>query len=106
MVMKIAGLGTILRLPVVGAVTLAGVGVGAIAGLVAYRKRHELLVDVTRSGIETKDAAVGAWQSAKSYAAGVKADALAPRTGADLTGEVEELRREVAALRAQIAAKK
>lgn len=102
MIMKVPGFGSVLRLPVFGAVTLAGIGVGAVAGLVAYRNRRAIVVDATREGYRAKNAAAGAWASTKSYAAGVKAEALAPRASADLSGEVERLRKEVATLRAQL----
>ena len=90
MVMKIAGFGTI------------GLAVGAVAGLIAYSSRRAILVGTTREAYQTKAAAAGAWQRTKAYAAGIKADALAPAAGAGLTREVENLRMEVAALRTQL----
>jgi hypothetical protein len=111
MVMSVPGFGTVLRLPIFGAVTAAGVGVGVVLGLAAYRERRAMAVDATRAGYDVKNAAVNAWKQAKTYADGVKAEALAPRAGGSLSHgslsrEVEDLRKEVAALRAQLASSK
>jgi hypothetical protein len=91
---------------VFGAVTAAGVGVGLALGLAAYRERRAVAVDATRAGYDVKNAAVNAWKQARTYADGIKAEAQAPRAGGSLSREVEDLRKEVAALRAQLASSK
>ncbi len=98
---KLAGVGSMLGLPV-GPVTLAGLGVGAVATVAVAELSRPLLVETVRVSYKLKDLTVRAWQETKSAAAGIKADALAPRSQV-LQREIDELRSEVTSLRAQLA---
>lgn len=104
---KIPGLGTVLSVPVVGPLTVGSVAVGTVAGFAAGaligRFGRPALVETMRVGYMAKGATSRAWTNVKNAAAEARAEALAVRTNSGLAVEVEDLRREVAALRSQLA---
>lgn len=104
--MKVPGLGTVLGVPVVGPLTVGSVALGTVAGYAAGallgRYGRPALVETMRVGYMAKGATSRAWTNVKQAAADAKAEALAIRTSPALAREVEDLRKEVAALRGQL----
>jgi ribose/xylose/arabinose/galactoside ABC-type transport system permease subunit len=91
---------------VVGSLTVGSVALGTVVGVavgaVLSRFGRPALVETMRVGYLAKGATVRTWNDAKQAAAEVRAEALA-KPSFRLTHEVEDLRREVAALRGQLA---
>ena len=77
---------------------LVGTAVSMIAGAVA----RPLLVGTMRAGYGVADAVNDAWSSARTEVREVKHEALAQRHASNAAAEVQQLRAEVASLKAQL----
>ncbi len=93
-------------LPIIGKVTWAGIGVGAAVTAVGMVALRPLIVGTVRGGYEATDLAKDAWTKAKIEAESIKNEALAQKAAQASEAEVAQLRQEVAALQAQINAKR
>jgi hypothetical protein len=92
-------------LPIIGKLSwnsfFAGTAAAAIGSVVA----RPLLVGTVRAGYQATDIASEAWKMAKSEVESVKRDALAARDQSRMESEIQQLRDEVASLRAQLSKK-
>ena len=79
----------------------AGTAVAAVGAAIA----RPLLVGTVRAGYEVTDVASEAWTKAKAEVESVKREALTARDASRMETELQQLREEVAALRAQVAKK-
>ncbi len=89
-----------MTLPIIGRLKWSSFWAGTAAAVVGSALARPLLVSAVRAGYEVVDAANGVWTDAKAEAARVKNEA---RAGS--SSEIQQLRDEVAALRAQLAKK-
>lgn len=81
---------------------LGNVAVGAAAIAVGPSILRPALVGLVRAGYAVQEFATDAWAQAKAEAQSIRADATTRRAG---DPQVQQLRDEVASLRAQLAAK-
>jgi len=87
-------------LPVIGYLSPKSFLTGAAATVVTSLIARPLIVGVARAGYEVSDFVSDSWQKAKAEARAVQTEARSSR-GRDVEAELQELRAEVAALRAQ-----
>jgi hypothetical protein len=92
-------------LPVVGKFCLGSFGFGAAAATFGAALARPVLVGTVRAGYQTTDFVAGAWQAAKAEAESIKSEALTRQASSGTDAEVQQLRAEVASLRAQLGKK-
>ena len=87
-------------LPVIGRLSTTSFWAGAAATVVTSLIARPLIVGVARAGYEVSDFVSDSWQKAKAEARAVQTEARTSRSRT-VEAELQELRDEVAALRAQ-----
>lgn len=87
-------------LPLIGRFSAASFVTGAAATVVTTLIARPLIVGVARAGYEVSDFVTDSWQKAKAEARSVQSEARTGR-GRNVEAELQELRDEVASLRAQ-----
>ena len=95
-----------MTLPLIGRFSMGSFGFGAVAMAVGSVIARPLIVSAVAAGYETSDFVKGAWDKAKSEARSLKNDALATRQVHGMQTELQQLREEVAQLRASAGSKK
>lgn len=90
-----------MTLPIIGRLSWKSFWAGTAAATFGAALARPLLVETMRVGYGVVDAANGIWTEAKADAQRAKHDAQSLRSA----GEIQQLRDEVAALRAQLAKK-
>jgi len=98
MILKALGLGT--KSLTIG--RAGSFGLGAAVAVVGAIIARPLIVEAMRGGYAATDAVKGAWDQAKVEAGRVKQEALAGREADQMESELQQLRNEVASLRAQL----
>lgn len=89
-------------LPIIGRLSWSSFWAGTAAATVGVAIARPLLVGTVRAGYEVADAAGDAWAKAKAEVDSVKREAVTARESAASAAELQHLRDEVAALRAQL----
>jgi uncharacterized small protein (DUF1192 family) len=92
-------------LPIIGKLSWNSFFAGSAAAVVGSVVARPLLVGTVRAGYQATDIATEAWNMAKQEVQSVKRDALAARDQSRMESEIQQLREEIASLRAQLAKK-
>jgi hypothetical protein len=90
-------------LPIIGKLSWNSFFAGTAAAAIGAAVARPLLVGTVRVGYQAADIANDAWNTAKAEVESAKVEARATRGGSD--SEIQQLRAEVASLRAQLAKK-
>jgi hypothetical protein len=93
-------------LPIIGKFTWGAFGLGAVSTVVGAALLRPLIVGTVRAGYEATDLARDAWTKAKLEADSIRTEALTTQTLRNTEVELQQLREEVAALRAQSTGKR
>jgi hypothetical protein len=89
-------------LPIIGRLSWNSFWAGTAAATVGAAIARPLLVGTVRAGYEVADVANDAWAKAKAEVDSVRQEAITARASATMATEIQQLRDEVASLRAQL----
>ncbi len=89
-------------LPIIGRLSWSSFWAGTAAATIGASLARPLLVGTVRAGYEVADLAGDAWAKAKAEVDQIKHEAVSAREAGAMASEIQQLREEVASLRAQL----